>query len=162
MYRFTQRLTYANVLASLSLFLALGGGAYAAGSQGAASKTGPRVTSIAVTDTTPGTLVARAGNVRLELTGGTSGLRVRNDGTALADYACHGLDGSAADVVLNRHGVLTAGEVRAIVTASEEPPLLTCHLTDRQAGTTTEAIIGVTAGTFARYAGHAISDGSQQ
>jgi hypothetical protein len=157
---FTQRLTYANVLASLSLFLALGGGAYA-GSQGAASKTGPRVTSIAVTDTTPGTLVARAGNVRLELAA-VKGLRVRNDSAASADYACHGLHGQIAGTVLTPSGTLDPGEVRNIVADSVEPPLLTCRLTDRQAGTTTEAIIGARFGPYALYGGHAISDSSQQ
>ena len=160
MHRFTQRLTYSNVLASLSLFLALGGGAYAAGSQGAASKTGPRVTSIAVTDITPGTLVARAGNVRLEMAGG-NGLRVRNDSAASADYACHGLHGHIADAVLTPSGVLAAGEVRNIVSDFAEPRLLTCRLTDPLAGKTTEAIIG-DGGSYALYAGHAISDGTQQ
>jgi hypothetical protein len=161
MYRFTQRLTYSNVLASLSLFLALGGGAYAAGTQGAASKTGPRVTSIAVAEMIPGTLVARAGNVRLEMAGGY-GLRVRNDSAAPAHYACHGLHGVIADAVLTPSGVLTAGEVRNIVSDFAEPPLLTCQIADRQAGTVTEAIIGQSVGSYGVYAGHAISDGSQQ
>ena len=66
MHHFRRRLSYANVLASLSLFLALGGGAYAAGAQTSA-KTGPRITTVSVSSDAAGTLVARAGGVRLQM-----------------------------------------------------------------------------------------------
>jgi hypothetical protein len=159
MHRFPRRLSYANVLASLSLFLALGGGAYAAGTQ-TNPKTGPRITPIAIATDDAGTLVARAGNVRLEMAGVGNALRVRNATSAGARYACHGIDGDWALTPILMGRGLIPGETNAIVANADDPQLLTCRLADGETGAVTEVFIGP--GADAIYAGHAISDGTQQ
>jgi hypothetical protein len=167
MHGICRRLSYANVLASFSLFLALGGGAYAAGTQSGA-KTGPRITTVSVPgNTAAGTLVARAGGVRLETAGVGYALRVRNDTSAGARYACHGIaessqpDGPAETGGPNivALGNLIAGETRTIVANSPDPNLLTCRLADGETGAVTEAIIGPRMNAL--YTGHVISDYAQ-
>jgi hypothetical protein len=159
MTQLRRRLSYANVLASLSLFLALGGGAYAAGNQPAA-KTGPRLTTISIATDGAGTLVARAGGVRLEMAGEHDALRVRNDTSALAHYACHGIGDDVLPTPILSRGSLLPGQTQQIVGNAQEPDLLTCRLADGETGAVTEAIIGP--GTNAIYTGHVISDGAQQ
>ena len=159
MTQLRRRLSYANVLASLSLFLALGGGAYAAGNQPAA-KTGPRLSSVSIAADGAGTLVARAGGLRLEMAGNVYALRVRNDTSAIARYACHGMGGDAEPTPITARGSILPGQTQQIVANAQEPDLLTCRLAEGETGAMTEAIIGP--GTNAIYTGHVISDGAQQ
>ena len=158
MHALKQRLTYANVLASLSLFLALGGGAYAAGTQ-TATKTGSRITTVSVPAAAPaGTLVARAGGVRLETAGGY-GLQVRNVTAATARYTCQGIHGLTYQQFIAQ-GYVAAGQTQGIVTDAAEPPALTCRISDQDSGAVTDAFLGD--GKDAYYSGHVISDGTQQ
>lgn len=159
MTQLRRRLSYANVLASLSLFLALGGGAYAAGGHPAA-KTGARLTTVSIATDGAGTLVARAGGVRLETAGSGKALRVRNDTSATARYACDGIGGDMLPTPILTRGNLGPGQTQEIVLNAQDPDLLTCRLADGETGAVTEAIIGP--GTDAIYTGHVISDGAQQ
>ncbi len=160
MTQLRRRLSYANVLASLSLFLALGGGAYAAGGQPAA-KTGPRLSTVSIATDGAGTLVARAGGVRLEMAGSGLALRVRNDTSASARYACDGVGGDILPTPILIRGSLGPGATQQIVANAMEPDLLTCRLADGATGAVTEAIIGPGMNN-AIYSGHVISDGAQQ
>jgi hypothetical protein len=158
MHHFRRRLGYANVLASLSLFLALGGGAYAAGTQSPA-KTSPRITSVSVgTDAPAGTVVARAGGVRLQMAGVGYALEVSNDSAESAYYSCQGVSGDDGSPIVEQ-GYASAGQTTAIIGNAQAPATLTCRLADRDTGTTTEALLG--RGKSAYYAGHVISDGAQ-
>ena len=155
MHRSLRRPDAALVLASISLFLALGGGAYAAGAQGGA-KAGPRVSAITAGT---GDVIARAGDVRLERPAGGNGMQVRNGGTGIATFACVGTNSLTPGAVTLAQGTLPGGDAHLILTDGIEPKLITCRIADRASGATTEAVFGYDGGST--YRGHALSDERQ-
>jgi hypothetical protein len=155
MFSLKPRPARAGVLASLGVFLALGG-AFAAGSNAGTPKSqAPRVVHIPPLSSQPGTLVTRAGGLRLEFAQFET-LRFRNDGAVNGRYACHWID-SYDGATKTWIGNVAPGKTTGTVVPNDLP-LLRCHLSESETGAVTEVQIGV--GTDTRLSGFAISHGT--
>jgi uncharacterized protein YodC (DUF2158 family) len=161
MFSLKPRPARAGVLASLGVFLALGG-AFAAGSNAGTPKSQtPVITHIPSTSPDAGTLVARAGDLRLEVAGPALALRIRNDSAATGSYACEWLSGITAGGTGSKFGFAMPGATTGtIVPDGQEASMVRCRLFDGANAAVTEVLIGV--GADHGYSGFAISRGTPQ